>query len=164
MECESCGSKMEKDDSYLVLIEGAKLDVCFRCKKLGKIIKAPRSNYNAPSHGEDYTPKRKSMEPQFELVEDYGAKIRDARNSLTLQLNVLAERINEKESFLDRIEKQKTRPSESVARKLEKELGIKILEEAGLRSTAIFETSKKKSSGAITLGDILEIEKKKKKK
>lgn len=163
MECESCGSKMEKDDSYLVLIEGAQLDVCFRCKRLGKIIRAPRSRYNAPSHGEDYTPRRSSMQSRFEIVENYGSKLRDARNKLTLPLQVLAERINEKESFLDRIEKQKTRPNETVAKKLEKELGIKILEEAEQSSTAIFETSKKRSSGGITLGDILEIEKKKKK-
>jgi putative transcription factor len=89
--------------------------------------------------------------------------MRDARNKMKLPLSVLAEKLAEKESFLDRIENQKTHPSQELARKIEKELGIIILEES---SSAPMQDDKFKPSGSkkgLTLGDILEIEQKKKK-
>jgi putative transcription factor len=82
---------------------------------------------------------------------------------MKLPLSVLAERLAEKESFLERIEAEKTRPSIELAKKLEKELNVKLLEPAEPSSMpAIFEPSRK-SSGR-TLGDVVEFERKEKKK
>lgn len=166
MDCESCGSKMEQNDSYLVFIEGAKLNVCFRCKRLGKPVHTQRPsnsqgrNYpqNSPS-----TNQRPSLRMEFELAENYGSIIKNAREAMGLPLNVLAEKISEKESFLDRIEKQKTRPPIPVAKKLEKELNITLLEDASDSSATEKNDFKKSSSVGLTLGDILELEKRKKK-
>ena len=76
-----------------------------------------------------------------------------------LPIAVLAERINEKVSFLERVVNQKTLPGEHLARKLEHELGIKLL-------AAVSATEEKKGGGSsgkeMTLGDILELQKKKK--
>jgi len=173
MECESCGSKIEDGESYFVNIEGARLNVCFKCKHLGTTIRAssqssqPRSgsSQSSGSYSSSYSQSRASSRREPELVENFGERIRNARESMSLPLNVLSERISEKESFIDRIEKQKTRPPISVARKLEKELGITLLE-VDEASPIQGSVSFKKSSAprALTLGDILEIEKKKKKK
>jgi putative transcription factor len=161
---------MEESDSYLVNIEGARLQVCFKCRSLGKTIREP----GAPSRGfggglqgkSGYSAQPRlsgpSMRMEFELVENYGQIVRSAREQMGLPLGVLAEKIAEKESFLERIEKQKTSPPISVAKKLEKELGIKILEETG-EEEGDSKPLKKSSSAGLTLGDILEIEKKKKK-
>jgi uncharacterized protein (TIGR00270 family) len=87
---------------------------------------------------------------QSELVENYGEEIRKAREALSLPLKVLAERINEKESTLTRIEKQEMLPSEKTRQKLEKELGIKLLSKAS--DTKTFIASKK--SEPVTLWDL----------
>lgn len=170
MECESCGSKIEDGESFFVSIEGARLNVCFRCKRFGKIIHAPRVSRTGgqpSSSRQAYAPaSRPSTREEYELVENYGERIRNAREKIGLPLNVLAEKIAEKESFIDRVEKQKTRPPFSVAKKLEKELGILLLEEVESQSPNQESPNYKKSSvpRALTLGDILEIEKGKKKK
>jgi putative transcription factor len=93
-------------------------------------------------------------------VEGYGKLMADARKRMGLPLEVLAERINEKLSFLERVEHEKTLPDEKLAHKLQKELGIKLLQ--GVVSASGPATSAAK--GGMTLGDILEIEKREKKK
>ncbi len=168
MECESCGCKIQDGESFFVNIEGARLNVCPRCRRLGKLISSPyqpsKSNSSTPYQSNTYS-GGSSLKEEFELIEHYGQKIRNARERASLSLNDLAKKIFEKESFLDRVEKQKTRPPESVIRKIEKELGIVLLEAVGDNKSNIqsSEISKKSFSGGITLGDILEIEKKKKK-
>ena len=120
MECEVCG---DAEAQYLVLIEGAKLNVCPTCASSGKIIRplySVRPEETAPS-----APKQ-----EMEVVEGYGSIITGARKRMGLPIEVLAERINEKLSFLERVEHEKTLPDEKVAHKLEKELGIKLLQVA----------------------------------
>jgi uncharacterized protein (TIGR00270 family) len=96
----------------------------------------------------------------MEVVEGFGALIAAARKKMGLPIEVLAERINEKHSFLERVEHEKTLPDEKVAHKLEKELGIKLLQVA----TESIAPSTSRSGAGMTLGDILEIQKKEKKK
>ncbi|HIH19455.1 TPA: TIGR00270 family protein [Candidatus Micrarchaeota archaeon] len=147
MECEICGAP---EAGYLILIEGAKLNVCSDCSNSGKLLRSPpaqemRSDLGTTRHKEE-----------LEVVEGYGSIIANARKKLGLPIEVLAERINEKMSFLERIEHERTLPDEKVAHKLEKELGIKLLQ--GVVSTSGSASSQAK--GGITLGDILEIERK----
>jgi putative transcription factor len=151
MECEICGSP---EAGYLILVEGAKLNVCADCSSSGKLLKAP-----APTANRNDTSQARGKE-EIEVVEGYGRLITDARKRLGLPIEVLAERINEKMSFLERIEHEKTLPDEKIAHKLQKELGIKLLQgvvnTGGAASGAV--------KGGVTLGDILEIEKKDRKK
>ena len=77
-----------------------------------------------------------------------------------LPLDVLAERINEKWSFLERVEHEKTLPDDKLCRKLEKELGIKLMVPVAVGAAV----AAKSPSGGMTLGDILDIEMKKGKK
>ena len=170
MECEICG-KGEAD--YVVFVEGARLSVCQACSRGAKIISSPSRYHERGSQkgGASAAGSSSSMpggshaksEPEFELVENFGSRMRNARNKMKLPLSVLAEKLAEKESFLDRIENQKTHPSEELARKIEKELGITILEES---SSSLAQDDSSKPVGSkkgLTLGDILEIEQKKKK-
>lgn len=151
MPCEICGRDEEK---YIIVVEGAKLKVCEECSSLGKIIwEAPKSA-TTPQAQSFFKPKE-----EIDIVEGYGEIIASARKKLGLPIEVLAERINEKVSFLERIEKEKTKPNEKVARKLEKELGIKLFETIIESSAQSSSLSKKE----LTLGDIIEIKKKNKK-
>lgn len=147
-ECEVCGKKF--DDLYLVDIEGAQMIVCGSCSK-GKEILQEFSNRESPE------PKfrRSEKRDQYEVVENYGQLIREARNVLALPSKVLAERINEKESTLVRVEKGEALPDDRLAKKLEKALGIKLI---------IKESTERRSYSAskqneITLGDAAIIKK-----
>ena len=67
-------------------------------------------------------------ESDFSLTEGFGEKIRLARQKRGLLIKELAQQIFEKESFLHKIEQGKHAPDERLARKLEKFLGIKLIE------------------------------------
>lgn len=151
MECEICGSG---EGEYLILVEGAKLNVCRDCSGSGKLVRGPPPR-QFRAGGEAAAVRQKE---ELEVVEGYGKLIAEARKKMGLPMDVLAERINEKLSFLERVEHERTLPDEKLCRKLEKELRIKLL--SGVVETAGVATSGGK--GGMTLGDILEIEKKKK--
>lgn len=160
MECEVCGAP---DAPFMSLIEGARLHTCARCAHMGTTLMRPSSS----AHGESIPAHSamRSAAPEWELVEGFGDTIRIARMRMKLPLSVLAERLAEKESFLERVEGEKTHPSVEMARKIEKELNIKILEQGeGSSGAGNLLASLKKGSGGRTLGDIVEIEQKKKKK
>ncbi|MFA5929842.1 MAG: multiprotein bridging factor aMBF1 [Candidatus Micrarchaeia archaeon] len=150
MECEICGAE---GAGYIVLVEGAKLNVCQDCSGAGKLLRAPQ-----PARDPDAQPARGRKE--MEVVDGFGGIIAAARKKMGLPLEVLAERINEKHSFLERVEHEKTLPDEKLAHKLEKELGIKLLQEV---SSGVAVNVKDGQGKGMTLGDILEIQDRKKK-
>ncbi len=150
MECEICGAE---DAGYIILVEGAKLTVCYDCSGAGKLIRAP-----APPR--DTTAPARQGRLEMEVVDGYGSVIAEARKKMGLPLEVLAEKINEKHSFLERVEHERTLPDEKLAHKLEKELNIKLLQEV---SSGVAVNVKDRQGAGMTLGDILEIQKRRKK-
>ncbi len=122
-DCDICGRSTPI--AYVVEIEGARMSLCEKCAKgkaplqvLGEEKMRP-VNRHAPAAG----PEEK------EMVQDYGKRIRSAREAMGMPAKVLAERINEKESTLIRVENQRMLPDETLRKKLEKELGIKLMEQ-----------------------------------
>ena len=153
MECEICGAGIAE---YIIQVEGAKLNVCRDCSSSGKLIRGPPPKAYKPKPGEE---PHASGKEEMEVVEGYGTLIAGARKKMGLPLEVLAERINEKHSFLERVEHERTLPDAKLCRKLEHELGIKLMVPIATGAAAMA----KSSSGGMTLGDILDIELKKKK-
>mgnify|MGYP001583598187 CR=1 FL=1 len=146
-DCEVCGRTGARIDC---IIESAKLRVCENCSRLGKVVYVERP----PVLGKGNKMIKKEFE--LELVEDYAERIKNARNKLQLNVKELASLILEKESFLDGIEKETTVPTEKTARKLERYLKIKLLEEVPAESSA---KGNSKRNADITLGDVVDIKK-----
>jgi putative transcription factor len=96
-----------------------------------------------------------------EIVDNYNILIRKAREQSGLKMEVVAERISEKTSYLESIEHGKLIPTIQVARKLEKELGIKLVETVHEEVISSTTQQKTKFSGA-TLGDAIPTHKKRK--
>ena len=119
-ECEICGRKA--GNLYLVELEGAQMVACSECSKGAKIIEQLKTAEKI----EQAKRPEKTVE-ELQVVENYGKTIRRAREMMGIPLKVLAEKINEKESTLFRIENEHTLPSDKVAKKLEKELGIRLI-------------------------------------
>ncbi len=149
MDCELCG---RPNANAIAIVEGVQMNVCEKCEKHGKVI--------SKSYDEDKKPKQQISKKEIELVDDYADRIKDARNKKGMTIRQLAAAVAEKESYMDRIEKEETTPTESTARKLEKFLNIKLLHEVELSANK----NVLKRNDAITLGDIIEIKKKEKRK
>jgi putative transcription factor len=122
-ECEICGRST--DDLYEIKVEGALMLACEKCSRGKSVIHQFGRETKQTIQQSAARPGRES-EGEDEIVENYGEVIRNAREALGLPVRVLAEKINETESSLARIERQKSPPSEKVTKKLEKELGIKL--------------------------------------
>jgi len=150
--CEVCGKG--SDDLFLVDIEGAQMTVCKACAK-GKTVLQEFTDREEPQIQQRAVQSKSDVS---EVVENYGKIIREARDRLSLPSKALAERINEKESTLVRVEKGEALPDDRLARKLEKALGIRLIvsAESDRKSYAY-----SKQSG-VTLGDAAVIKKGKK--
>ncbi len=154
--CDICGRGPVRAQ---ILVEGAKLLACGSCMRSGKVLHR--------FHEEEGGPVIDAPKPAAELgggediVDDWGPLIKHARDRAKLPLAVVAERISEMESYLDAIENGRLMPSIAVAHKLEKELGIKLIEKSS-PSIAPSPAAQPRGVSTPTLADMLSPEKKKK--
>jgi putative transcription factor len=153
--CDICGKTPVRAQ---ILVEGAKLLACARCMRSGKILHTFDEEGGAPAAAAAYAPAGESDE----ILEDYARIIHGARERAGLPLSVVAERIKEKESYLHAIEGGRLVPTIEVARKLEKELGIKLVEKSA-PSIAASGAAGTRSFTPPTLGDMVVPKKKKEK-
>jgi putative transcription factor len=136
MICEMCG----KNVTFLrkVTIEGVALEVCSECAKFGVESKkdAPKEVGPKPIIAQRLEEREKRGRPRDvlekgekeDLVEDYGARIRSARERAGMTKKDLAMKINERVTILSKIEVNQMRPDEKIIAKLQKELGIVLKE------------------------------------
>ena len=159
MECEICGSEIH-GGSFKVTIDGSELDVCGKCSQLGTATnkRTPVSRKVAPVARSMPTRrpiKRKLEAMSDELVEDYESIIRDARRDHSWSQDQLASKIKEKASLLKKIERGEITPEDSIIKKLERTLNIKLTERTGESDWTGGSLNK-----GTTLGDIVKIKRK----
>lgn len=140
--CELCGKESRM---ITAIIEGTRLNVCSGCAKMGKIVHKP------------VVRERIAREAKPEVVEilvsDFGKRIREAREKSGLTQKEFAQKLNEKESIMHKIESGGFRPTIEKAKRFERALKIKLVE---VSEETPAEITKGKSS-ALTIGDIIEI-------
>ena|SRR3989338_4721291 len=144
-ECEICGHMA----SFKAEIESAVVDVCERCSRLGRVIVEKA----------EPAPARIAVEkPPAELVldPDFPKLIKEAREKKNLTRQQLAEKIKEKEAVLERIENG-MRPTESIAKKLEKEIGVNLGYVEAVPKISPLKTKE------LTVGDVVEVRVRKRK-
>lgn len=156
VSCEMCGASGQM---FVTMIEGVKLSVCQKCSSLGKVLKEV-----APP-----TPQKKktvsSAKPTAHariiqvIVGDCANRIRQAREKSGLSQKEFAMKLSERESLIQHLENGQTKPSVEMARKLERLLNIKLIEEMKEEVSQDGEEEKSPSSGVLTLGDVIKIRK-----
>lgn len=159
MQCEICGAEIQGTPNRIV-IDRSTLDVCKSCARFGKAEDkwSPVPRKVVPVE-RAFTVKRPQRRDQFkdlvEMVPEYGRVIREAREKLGITPDELAATIKEKAALLKKIERQELVPEDRVRKKLEKELDIKLTDQAT-------EEKVKYRGGAkgLTLGDIADIKRK----
>lgn len=145
--CEICG---EREARFAVMIEGAVMNACAVCAKGAKILsRKPKEK----AEGGVRIVETGMVEE--DIVDGYGQLIKKAREDKGMSRPELAKRLNEMESYLEHIEKEKMRPTLKTARKIEKALGIKLIEKT---TEVIVEKTEKKKKEELTLQDFVEEE------
>ncbi len=147
--CELCGKKNKLVE---VIIEGSMLSVCQNCSKFGKTIIIEKKLEEKTKIS-----RRVNIEEEPELiVANYSELIKQVREKKDLKQEELAKKISEKESVIHKIESGQLKPSILLARKLEKFLKIKLVEN-------YLANEKKKidfTDQSLTIGDLIKFKKK----
>ncbi len=151
INCDLCGKVDESLNR--TLIENVELNVCSACSKFGKVLE-PIKRPSAKEQHKQLIRLHDEKEGKIELlVEDFAEIIKKRRESIGLTQKDFAKKINEKESTVHNIETGAMEPQLSLARKLEKILGVKLVEEHEERH----ENIKKQKGEGFTLGDFIKI-------
>ena len=148
MKCDMCSSSGKL---FRAEIEGAVLSVCGKCSEFGKVlgqISQPDSDYREEKKSKEHNPEV--------IVEGYAEVIRKKREQMGLTQKDFAKNINEKESLIQQLESGNFRPGIELARKLQKALGIKLIEEYEQKPEKLSATR----SEGFTLGDFIKAKKK----
>jgi putative transcription factor len=156
MQCEMCGKSVES--YFRVKTEGTILNVCDNCRRFGEVIQAvkPKPEENVGKAQKQRPEKPAEPEIIEDLVEGYAEKIKNKRERLGLKQEELAQKINEKESIIHKIESGHFTPPIELAKKLERFLGIKIIEDV---EDVRVNVSQKGSNEGFSLGDFIKVKK-----
>ena len=176
VQCEMCGA--ETSTPKTAKIEGAELDVCEECADFGTEIDqggdtSTTTKYSTDESGSTSSGSRSSestsggstaggsggqsrrdmFDDMDEVVADYDERIRSARESAGLSQAELGDQLNEKASFIRKLERGESLPSDDLRRKLERALDIELLEGGGTEGDA--EWSGGDTESGMTLGDVV---------
>lgn len=148
-----CGSKTKL---FKTLIESTEMNVCRECSKFGKVIAEVRE----PKKPKKTKTLIQDTGPQTEILQviagDYAEKIKKARENLNLNQKDFAKKINEKQALIRKIETGNFEPNIDLARKLEKFLKIKLIEQ----HEEVHREGSQQKSDAFTIGDLIKVKKK----
>ena len=159
--CDMCSSP---ESVYRIELEGSMLNVCEQCSSYGRVVarlkkeepvkKKVKKKKGMLEHM-DIKPKKQTETVQL-IASDYARLIKNKREKLGLMQKELAKKIAEKESVIHKLESGRMKPGIPLARKLEKFLKIRVIEEVELDDSGI-SAKKKGLSEGITLGDMINI-------
>lgn len=144
--CDMCG---KQTDLVVAEIEGVDMSVCQNCARFGTIKRRADA---AP-----LKQKKMHVEPAFRVISNYAFILRQAREKQNLSQEDFARFLQEKESVVAKWEQSKMQPSVEVARRLEKTLGVMLVEE---EIEQAFAQDKKAKGDGFTLGDFMKVRKK----
>ena len=152
--CEMCGT--ERITTLLAEVSGTKLRCCSRCidsnNMLVLVRYMPKQPKAAQTQSNVGTGNIKMNRPEKEIASDFHLRVRKARVSKGLEQRELAKRINVRLNDIQKIEGGIV-PSDSMAIKIEKALGVILLVEA----EEDMERSVNVPSGrGMTIGDALD--------
>lgn len=141
MICEMCGKEVPV--TKLMMVQGARLNLCPNCAKFGDEYK--QANSSPGSAGmpvsksiidERLQKRERRMQTRDiystttrELIDDYGAAVRVARESKGMDLEEFSKSIFERKGTIARIETNDLVPDDKLVAKLEKALGITLKED-----------------------------------
>lgn len=161
MQCEICGAEI-RGKPICITIDNSELQVCQKCAPYGKPVdkRTPVSRKVSPVVRTVPRTEKRPKKDFFdilkdELLDNYDRIIREAREAKGWSQEDLAENIKEKASLIKKIERSEIVPEDSVRKKLEHALNIKLTERVDVAGQEVSHMKKD-----TTLGDIVKIKRK----
>ncbi len=159
MECEMCGREVSR--TIKVRIEGAVLNVCRNCSRLGVPLSRKRKVLKRERKREEI--------PETRLDPDFASKIRKAREMLKMAPEDVARKARMSPSYFEKLESGKLKPTMDDAKRLEKVLGVSVIIEVKREEKKKDKPAEKKKEprtrkqpdGTVSLGDVVQIKVKK---
>lgn len=142
------------------------MNTCENCARFGEEL-APAARPADPAGGtvadrlqarQRRSTPRDALESEEELVEDYGDRVRHAREKKGWTRQQLADRVSEPVPTIAKIEGGDLHPSDRTVKALQKELGIKLMEPPPRGQVP--QQGSPSSQRGLTLGDLLKEAKK----
>jgi len=156
MQCELCGGDCECRPAT---VDGVRMVLCPGCMRHGQSISVakPSPVSRAPVLERIKRPREKDVYKDMdkELVSNFNELIKDARKKKGISREDLGFKIGERTVTIAKIENGDLKPSDKVAVKLEKELGITLFEKIDGVSTSSLGSH---SGSGLTLGDFVKRE------
>ncbi|MCA1819042.1 MAG: multiprotein bridging factor aMBF1 [Halobacteriales archaeon] len=158
-ECEMCGKKV---GTRRYMVEGTVMNLGLECAKYGTPMDAPApaGSQAAVQQGLERRAQRMTSRSVYEqeqwvVVDDYGPRIHKAREAKGLSHEQLGNKVQARVPELKHIEAGKLRPGDDLAKKLEKELGITLMEKVEGPPPAVAGAKKPAAGAGLTIGDLL---------
>lgn len=156
MRCEVCGDEI-RGQPHRRIIEGGRMTVCGRCASFGTSEWSPSMPRERP-RGRP-APRRPRSEVEaaetLGMVDDYGAKIRKARQGMGMTVEDFARKINEKESVIKKLEQEELTPNNKLVTKVNRALNIQLMERATTTTGPVLS----RPIRSRTLGDLVDLKK-----
>lgn len=150
MLCELCGRETKKLTT--VLVEGTTMEVCEGCAGYGKILTEPVKKKTPVKS----SPRKYQERDIFEgmdtvLVPNWAEKIKNTREKKGLTREQLGAAIGQRTITISHLENGELHPTDEMAKKIERELNIVLLE----KITSTQKTTNTTTGGERTIGDLL---------
>lgn len=157
MQCELCGRDC---DCRPATVDGVRMMLCPTCMKHGQGINSSETASSAIKKPILKRLKRPKVKDVYrgmekELVSGWNELVKNSREKKGLSREELGFRIGERTVTISKIENGDLRPSDKMIEKLEKELGIILVEEVASVSTT---ASGSHSRRGYTFGDFIKKE------
>ena len=159
-ECEMCGKQV---GTRRYLVEGTVMSLGLECSKYGTPLDTPAPQGTPAAMHQNLARRDTRMasrsvfdqQEQVTLVDGYGPRIHKAREAKGMSYEQLGDKVSARVTELKHIEAGKLRPGDDLTRRLEKVLGITLLEKIEATAPAISGQKKATAGSSLTIGDIL---------
>lgn len=160
MQCEMCGKTVA---TRRYMVDKTVMNLGIECSKYGSPLDAPAPTGSPAALHQNLEKRADRMmsrsvydaQESMVLVTDFGPRIHKARDAKGWTHDQLGNKVSARVPELKHIEAGKLRPSDDVAKKMERELGITLFEKVEGPAPAISGVKKPGPSAGLTIGDLL---------
>ncbi|MFP4038388.1 MAG: multiprotein bridging factor aMBF1 [Candidatus Nanohaloarchaea archaeon] len=117
--CQLCGK--DSDSLKKTKIEGAVLRTCSSCSEMGDVVEKKKKKKKTSKKSKSRRPRETDT-----LANDYGSRVKEAREERELSIKELSDDLNEKASLIRKIEREELKPEKALAKKLSKKLDVTL--------------------------------------
>ena len=159
--CDMCGKIVERTQQ--VKVEDVVMNVCGQCTRYGTPLRQSTTTYSTNTTRSKQRRQRRLHPDENKRVKENAPQLlKQAREQQQLTQEQMAQKANIKESSYHKIESGHLALSLDMAKRLQKQIGIQLLEEQNASDEEEVEVRTKGEATPLTMGDLIKEQMKKK--